>query len=83
MTDNGSTFGQVYYNAGMRGNKTTLWEGGHRVPCFFHWPGGGLTEPRDVDSLTEVQDLLPTLSEICGFDAPERCDGISLSPILQ
>ena len=32
MTDNGSTFGQVYYNAGMRGNKTTLWEGGHRVP---------------------------------------------------
>ncbi|MEM9586719.1 MAG: sulfatase-like hydrolase/transferase, partial [Planctomycetota bacterium] len=31
LTDNGSTMGQDYYNAGMRGKKTQLWEGGHRV----------------------------------------------------
>ncbi len=32
LTDNGSTFGPRYYNAGMQGGKVTLWEGGHRVP---------------------------------------------------
>ncbi len=37
-TDNGSTHGPRYYNAGMRGQKTELWEGGHRVPCFISWP---------------------------------------------
>ncbi|MEZ6104975.1 MAG: sulfatase-like hydrolase/transferase [Pirellulaceae bacterium] len=38
LTDNGSTMGPDYFNAGMRGSKTTLWEGGHRVPCFIRWP---------------------------------------------
>ena len=82
MTDNGSTFGPTYYNAGMRGGKCTLWEGGHRVPCFIHWPAGGLDRGRDIAGLTEVQDLLPTLSEICGLAAPERCDGVSLASAL-
>ena len=31
LTDNGSTFGPRYFNAGMKGGKTTLWEGGHRI----------------------------------------------------
>ena len=83
MTDNGSTFGHIYYNAGMRGNKTTLWEGGHRVPCFIHWPSGNIGDARDVDGLTEVQDLLPTLTKLCGLSAPDRCDGVSLAPVLQ
>ncbi|MBN1250067.1 MAG: arylsulfatase [Anaerolineae bacterium] len=85
MTDNGSTFGPTYYNAGMRGAKCSLWEGGHRVPCFIHWPDGGLGEPRDIDGLTEVQDILPTLIDLCGLDAPEgvNFDGISLAPVLR
>ena len=41
LTDNGSIFGPRYYNAGMRGMKTELWEGGHRVPLFISWPNGG------------------------------------------
>ena len=85
MTDNGSTFGPMYYNAGMRGAKCSLWEGGHRVPCFIHWPDGGLGEPREVDGLTEVQDILPTLIDLCGLEAPEgpQLDGISLAPVLR
>ncbi len=82
MTDNGSTFGYQYFNAGMRGNKTTLWEGGHRVPCFLHWPNGDLGEPRDMPLLTEVQDLLPTLATLCGLDT-DPCDGVDLTPALQ
>ena len=26
------------YNAGMRGRKTSPYEGGHRAACFIHWP---------------------------------------------
>ena len=84
MTDNGSTFGPVYYNAGMQGGKTTLWEGGHRVPCFVYWPDGDLGEPRDIHGLMHVQDLLPTLAEFCGLEFPEAptSDGVSLASAL-
>jgi arylsulfatase A-like enzyme len=85
LTDNGTTFGHRYYNAGMRGHKTELWEGGHRVPCFIRWPGGGLGEPRDIDGVTQVQDLLPTLIDLCGLvtPTPPKLDGISLAPVLR
>lgn len=85
LTDNGSTFGPRYFNAGMKGGKATLWEGGHRVPCFVRWPGGGLREPGPVPGLTQVQDLLPTLAELCGLPLPAkaRCDGRSLAAVLR
>ncbi|QDT12880.1 sulfatase-like hydrolase/transferase [Stieleria marina] len=84
LTDNGSTFGPRYFNANMKGGKTTLWEGGHRVPCFIRWPAGGLQSPQDVTGLTQVQDLLPTLVDLLGLPASSvgHCDGISLAPIL-
>jgi arylsulfatase len=85
MTDNGSTFGPLYYNAGMRGAKCSLWEGGHRVPCFMYWPDGGLGEPRDVEGLTQVQDLLPTLIDLCDLESPDTptFDGTSLASVLR
>ncbi len=82
-TDNGSTFGHLYYPAGMRGKKTELWEGGHRVPLFFRWPDGRFGKPRDIAGLTQTQDLLPTLLDLCGIDAREHFSGISLGPVLQ
>ena len=85
MTDNGSTFGHTYYNAGMRGAKCELFEGGHRVPCFVHWPNGGLDAPREIGGLTQIQDILPTLIELCGLDAPAgmSMDGMNLAPVLR
>jgi arylsulfatase A-like enzyme len=84
LTDNGSTMGPAYYNAGMRGGKTTLWEGGHRVPCFIRWPKGNFGTPRDIDELTEVQDLLPTLLELCAITPRQtpKFDGTSLAGLL-
>jgi arylsulfatase A-like enzyme len=38
ITDNGATAVGDFFNAGMRGRKIGLWEGGHRVPCFLRWP---------------------------------------------
>jgi arylsulfatase len=85
MTDNGSTFGPLYYNAGMRGAKMSLWEGGHRVPCFVHWPEGELGAPRDIGGLTQVQDMLPTLVDLCELAplAGPALDGISLAAALR
>ncbi|MCP4451737.1 MAG: arylsulfatase, partial [Planctomycetes bacterium] len=87
LTDNGTSGGDKVFNDGMRGRKGSVYEGGHRVPCFVHWPAGGVERPRDVDSLTHHFDLLPTLIELCSLKAPTRghlgFDGISLVPWLK
>ena len=82
LTDNGSTHGPRYYNAGMRGMKTEIWEGGHRVPCFISWPNGGLATPQNIEGLTQVQDLLPTLVELCEVATSAKFDGTSLASVL-
>jgi len=83
LTDNGSTHGPRYFNAGMRGGKTELWDGGHRVPCFISWPEGELDSPQDIDGLTQVQDLLPTLVDLCELKTKAKFSGTSLAPILR
>jgi arylsulfatase A-like enzyme len=85
MTDNGSLLGPQYFNAGMRGMKTELWEGGHRVPCFIRWPDGNLAVSQDIGGLTQVQDILPTLLELCGIKPASEpgLDGMSLVPVLR
>ena len=82
MTDNGSA--QNPYPAGMRGKKGSEYEGGHRVPCFFSWPAGGIG-PGRVDRLAAHLDLLPTLVDLCSLRLPKpiRFDGASLRPLLR
>src|SRR5438874_87642 len=65
MTDNGGTAGVPTFNAGLRDRKTSYYDGGHRVPCWVRWPAGKLGQPRDVATPTQVQDVLPTLLELC------------------
>lgn len=83
-TDNGTVKGDSVFNAGMRGAKTTPYEGGHRVPFFLRWPGLKTPQPRDIDELVQVQDVLPTLIDLCGLKSPTNAgfDGISLAPLL-
>ena len=94
MTDNGSAGGVAVdedqfvssgYNAGMRGQKGSEYDGGHRVPFFLHWPAGGISAGRDVDEVTANVDVLPTLIEMCGLDdsEPDSFDGRSLARLLQ
>jgi arylsulfatase A-like enzyme len=88
LTDNGGTAGVPVFNAGMRGRKIDLYDGGHRVPCFFRWPAGALRPAGDVAELTSVLDLLPTLAELCGLEAAGgggegSLDGVSLAPLLR
>ncbi|WP_159083960.1 arylsulfatase [Saccharobesus litoralis] len=73
------------YNAGMRGRKSSVYDGGHRSFLFMHWPNGGLDKGRDFPHLTAHFDLLPSLIEMCGLALPEpiNFDGISLLPYIQ
>jgi arylsulfatase len=85
LTDNGTANGERVFNAGMRGKKGALYEGGHRVPCWISWPGGDLVAPQVIDVLSTCQDLLPTLLDLCGIQAGDsvRFDGTSLAPSLR
>lgn len=83
-TDNGSSAGDLVFNARMRGRKGSEYDGGHRVPFFIHWPEGGLTGGRDVNPITAHVDVLPTLADLCGIQAPKgvKLDGRSVRPLL-
>ena len=74
MTDNGGTQGVQVFNAGMRGRKGNIYDGGHRVPCFVHWPAGGLRKGEDITSLNANFDALPTLVDLCGLKLPRNVD---------
>lgn len=82
MTDNGPQ--QTRYNAGMRGLKGTVYEGGIRVPCFVRWPAvvkaGG-----QVDRLAAHIDIFPTVLDICGVARPKgvKIDGTSLYSLMK
>lgn len=84
-TDNGSASGFQVFNAGMRGNKGSAYDGGHRVPFFLHWPRGGFASNRPVDTLTAHIDILPTLLEMTGVKRPKghALHGRSLTPLFK
>ncbi|MCA9147070.1 MAG: arylsulfatase [Planctomycetaceae bacterium] len=94
MTDNGTANGGKFhgldseafegFNAGMRGKKSSLYDGGHRVPFFIRWPAAGILGGRDIDSLAAHIDVLPTLAELCGINVPanHRPDGSSFAKQL-
>jgi len=72
------------FNAGFRGSKGWIQEGGIRVPMLARAPGlfdGG----RMVNDLAHFTDWLPTLLALTGVQPPEgpAMDGHDLSPLLR
>ena len=85
MTDNGSAGGGKLYNAGMKGQKGSPYEGGHRVPFMIHFPKAGLNKKVVVKKLTHVVDIAPTLLEMCGIEKSNsiKFDGVSIKPLIE
>lgn len=67
-------------NAGLRGFKRDLYEGGIRVPFIVSWPGT-IVGGRISDHPSAFWDVLPSLADLTGFEY-EETDGISFLPEL-
>ena len=68
------------FNAGLRGKKGSVYDGGHQVSFFMRWPSH-LPAERKTSQLTAHIDILPTLIELCVLkrDPEIAFDGISLA----
>jgi arylsulfatase A-like enzyme len=72
-----------FYNAGMKGTKNTVEEGGVRVPLFLRWDGK-VKANRDVDRIAAHIDLMPTLAAIAGAKLPaDQVEGRNLLPLIE
>ncbi len=70
-------------NRPLRGKKSSVWEGGIRVPCLVRWPAV-LPAGKVISQLGMAMDLLPTIVSATRTPAPsERTfDGMALLPVL-
>ncbi|MGB7325462.1 MAG: arylsulfatase [Rubripirellula sp.] len=89
MGDNGTAQGgdgelpDNGFNAGMKGKKGSVYEGGHRVACFVRWPER-LKAGQRTDILTSCRDWLPTLVDWCQLEGHDNVDfdGQSMASLL-
>jgi arylsulfatase A-like enzyme len=70
-------------NAPLRGQKSTLWEGGLRVPFIARWPAK-IPAGRTSDEFLTTLELLPTLAAVAGTEPPKNValDGHDMLPTL-
>jgi arylsulfatase A-like enzyme len=74
-SDNGAA-GRAY--APLRGHKTQIHEGGHRVPFVARWPG--VIEPGSVSDQTIcLTDLMATCADVLGVTLPDDAGEDSVS----
>ncbi len=83
MLEEGESTFNERYNAGLRGSKGWVYEGGIRVPMVVRWPGslpGGVL----LDEMAHFTDWMPTFLSLAGAARPEGplMDGQDLSPLL-
>ncbi len=68
----------------FRGEKSDIWEGGHRIPFLVRWPG--VVKPGSTcDQTVELSDLLATVADIQGAPLPATAgeDSFSFLPALK
>ena len=74
------------YNLGEHDcwSKVSLWEGSVRIPLIISVPGAGKNNGNTCESITELIDLYPTLTELCGLsqEQPDILQGKSLAGYL-
>ena len=69
--------GEQRWNAGLRGEKGSLYQGAVKVPCFWRVPGE--RDGRDDDRVASPIDVLPTIVALTGVELPDVVlDGVDL-----
>jgi uncharacterized sulfatase len=81
VSDNGPWYGGS--TGGLRGMKSTTWEGSFRVPCIVRWPG---RVPAGImcSELAVTMDLFATALAAAGVQPPKDrvIDGKNLLPLV-
>jgi arylsulfatase A-like enzyme len=74
---------------GLRGRKSLIFEGGHRVPFLVRWgdgtPKGSRIAPGSVSGQPiGIHDIVATFADLAGAkpDAGQALDSVSLAPVL-
>ncbi|MFT5634027.1 MAG: arylsulfatase A [Rubritalea sp.] len=72
----------VGYAQPFRNGKGSTWEGGHRVPGIFYWPG--VIAPNRQLSPASTLDILPTIFKLTGTPIPtdRSLDGRDISTLI-
>ena len=83
-SDNGGRDHEPHSQAGLRGFKGSLHEGGIRVPGLIEWPG--TIQPLETDFPASTMDIMPTIVDL--LDLPEDSmlevvDGESIVPLFK
>jgi arylsulfatase A-like enzyme len=71
-------------NALVRGYKSDIWDGGHRVPFVARWPG--VIEPgSQCDELICLNDIMATAADVLDVKLAdgEAVDSVSILPLLR
>ncbi|MEM9015789.1 MAG: sulfatase [Verrucomicrobiota bacterium] len=77
MSDHGFHLGEKNH-----WQKATLWEEATHCLLMFRVPG--MTgESQVCERFVSLQDLYPTMMELCGLENPDYVDGRSLAPLLK
>lgn len=88
-SDNGPDFsGQgdgclVRFNRNLNGYKTTVYEGGIRLPMILRWPDR-LPRGQERQAMVHLTDWLPTLARWCGWNGvwDRPLDGVDVGGVV-
>lgn len=78
-SDNGAT--KEGSNGNLNGFKSSLWEGGHRVPAIAWYPSKIKSGEVSDDTVLSM-DVLPTLLSIANISTEHKFDGMDFSKTL-
>ncbi|HEX3870825.1 MAG TPA: sulfatase-like hydrolase/transferase [Pirellulales bacterium] len=71
-------------NAPLKGSKSTMWEGGLRVPFLMRWPYK-VPAGKVTDEFLTALEIVPTLLAATGASAPAgvKLDGFDMLPVVR
>lgn len=76
LSDNGGKLSKGANNYPLREGKGSTYEGGYRVPMFFHWPAN-IPSGKKFDYPVSALDFYPTFATLSGASIPKgkKLDG--------
>jgi arylsulfatase A-like enzyme len=83
LSDNGGPIDQAAVNLPLRGSKSTVYEGGVRVPFIVSWPGK-LPADKTYDAPISSLDIFATSLSVANISMPtnKKYDGVNIIPYL-